>query len=49
MTTSAVDDLKAAIDRFIELHNEAEPKPFKRRANPDEIIAARNQGFQLLE
>ena len=45
----SVDDLKTAIDRFIELHNEAEAKPFKWRANPDEIIAARNRGFQLLE
>ena len=43
------DDRKTAIDRFIELHNEAEAKPFKWRANPDEIIAARNRGFQLLE
>jgi hypothetical protein len=31
------------------LHNEADAKPFKWRANPDEIIAARNRGFQLLE
>jgi hypothetical protein len=45
----SVDDLKTAIDRFIELHNEADAKPFKWRANPDEIIAARNRGFQLLE
>jgi hypothetical protein len=45
----SVDDLKTAINRFIELHNEADAKPFKWRANPDEIIAARNRGFQLLE
>lgn len=45
----SVDDLKTATDRFIELHNEGEAKPFKWRANPDEIIAARNRGFQLLE
>lgn len=45
----SVDDLKTAINRFIELHNEGEAKPFKWRANPDEIIAARNRGFQLLE
>ena len=45
----SVNDLKTAIDRFIELHNEGEAKPFKWRANPDEIIAARNRGFQLLE
>jgi hypothetical protein len=45
----SVDDLKTAIDRFIELHNKADAKPFKWRANPDEIIAARNRGFQLLE
>ena len=35
--------------QFIELHNKADAKPFKWRANPDEIIAARNRGFQLLE
>lgn len=45
----SVDDLETAIDRFIELHNEEDAKPFKWRANPDEIIAARNRGFQLLE
>lgn len=45
----SVDDLKTAIDRFIEQHNQAEAKPFKWRADPDEIIAARNRGFQMLE
>ena len=45
----SVDDLKTAITRFIKNHNEGEAKPFTWRANPDEIIAARNRGFQLLE
>ena len=45
----SLDDLKTAIVRFIEQHNEGEAKPFTWRANPDEIIAARNRGFQLLE
>ena len=43
----SVDDLKTAITRFIKNHNEGEAKPFTWRANPDEIIAARNRGFQL--
>ena len=42
-------DLQAAINRFIKEHNETEAKPFTWRANPDEIIAARNRGFQMLE
>ena len=45
----SLDDLKTAIVRFIEHHNKGEAKPFTWRANPDEIIAARNRGFQLLE
>ena len=45
----SVDDLKTAITRFIKNHNEGEAKPFTWRANPDEIIAARNRGFQLLD
>jgi len=45
----SVDELKGAIDRFIAEHNETEAKPFVWRADPDEIIAARNRGFQMLE
>jgi len=44
----SVVDLQAAINRFIKEHN-MEPKPFTWRANPDDIIAARNRGFQTLE
>jgi transposase len=42
-------DLQAAINRFIAEHNETEAKPFIWRADPDEIIAARNRGFQMLD
>jgi transposase len=42
-------DLQAAINRFIAEHNDKEAKPFTWRADPDEIIAARNRGFQMLE
>jgi len=42
-------DLQTAINRFIKEHNETEAKPFTWRADPDEIIAARNRGFQTLE
>lgn len=42
-------DLQAAINRFIKEHNEMEAKPFIWRADPKEIIAARNRGFQALE
>ncbi len=45
----AADDLKAAINRFIAEHNKTEAKPFIWKADPDEIIAARNRGFQMLE
>jgi len=41
--------LQEAINAFIREHNEAEAKPFVWRANPDEIIAARNRGFQMLD
>jgi transposase len=44
----SVIDLQAAINRFIAEHNDTEAKPFIWRANPDEIIAARNRGFQML-
>ncbi|MEM9263560.1 MAG: IS630 family transposase [Pseudomonadota bacterium] len=42
-------ELQAAINRFIKEHNDTEAKPFTWRADPDEIIAARNRGFQMLE
>jgi hypothetical protein len=44
----SVMDLQVAINRFIDEHNETEAKPFVWRADPDEIIAARNRGFQML-
>jgi len=45
----SVVDLQAAINRFIREYNGADPKPFIWKANPDDIIAARNRGFQTLE
>lgn len=42
-------DLQAAINRFIEEYNATAAKPFVWRADPDQIIAARNRGFQALE
>jgi len=45
----SVVDLQAAINRFIAEHNTTEAKPFIWRANPDDIIAARNRGFQMLD
>ena len=45
----SVVDLQAAINRFIREYNADNPKPFIWKANPDEIIAARNRGFQTLE
>jgi transposase len=44
----SVVDLQAAINRFVDEHNE-NPKPFLWRADPAEIIAARARGFQVLE
>ena len=44
----SVVDLQAAINRFVEEHNQ-NPKPFVWRADPDDIIAARARGFQTLE
>jgi transposase len=41
--------LQAAINRFIAEHNTDGAKPFVWKADPDEIIAARNRGFQTLE
>ena len=45
----SVCELETAINSFIENHNHSEAKPFTWRANPDEIIAARNRGFQMLD
>jgi transposase len=42
-------DLQAAINRFLKEHNKKEAKPFIWRADPNEIIAARNRGFQTLD
>jgi len=44
----SVTELQAAINRFLAEHN-GEPKPFIWKADPEEIIAARNRGFQTLE
>lgn len=45
----SIVDLQAAINRFIDEHNRTEAKPFAWNADPDQIIAARNRGFQTLE
>ena len=45
----SVFDLQAAINRFVREYNDANPKPFIWKADPDHIIAARNRGFQTLE
>ena len=45
----SVGDLQAAINRFIREYNADSPKPFIWKANPDDIIAARNRAFQTLE
>jgi len=42
-------DLQAAINRFIAEYNATDPKPFTWKAKPDDIIAARKRGFQMLE
>ena len=44
----SLEDLKAAVDDFIELHNGKEAKPFKWTASPDRLIAARQRGFQMI-
>jgi len=38
----------ALSNRFIYEHNATEAKPFRWTADPDQIIAARNRGFQTL-
>jgi transposase len=45
----SVVDLQAAINRFVLEYNAANPQPFIWKAHPDDIIAARNRGFQTLE
>lgn len=45
----SVVDLQATINRFIKEHNANEAKPFVWRAKPDDISAARNRGYQVLE
>ena len=44
-----VGELRDAIRRFIDEHNRTEAKPSVWIADPDDIIAARNRGFQTLE
>jgi hypothetical protein len=41
--------LSGAHNRFIAEHNDTEAKPFILRADPNDIIAARNRGFQKLD
>ena len=41
-------DLQAAINRFLDEHNE-DPKPFVWTADPDKIIAAVRRGHQVLD
>src|SRR3954465_2913464 len=43
-----VVDLQAAINRYLADHN-LDPKPFRWRANPDQIIAAAARGHQTLD
>jgi len=45
----SVVDLQGAIKRFIAEYNIHDAKPFVWRADPNDIIAARNRGFQTLE
>jgi transposase len=44
----SVVDLQAAINRFVDEHNQT-PRPFVWKANPNDIITARARGFQALE
>jgi hypothetical protein len=44
----SVDDLKAAINRFV-AQNNADPKPFIRTADPRRVLAAVKRGKQALE
>ena len=45
----SLEDLKAAIEEFIALHNGKEAKPFKWTASPERLIAARQRGYQMTE
>ncbi len=45
----SVVDLQGAIKRFISEYNVRDAKPFIWKADPNDIIAARNRGFQMLE
>ena len=45
----SLEDLEAAIEKFIALHNGKEAKPFKWTASPDRLIAARQRGFQMIQ
>lgn len=44
----SISDLQAAINRYITEHND-DSKPFIWKADPDNIIAARNRRFQTLQ
>ncbi len=46
---TSIVDLQAAINRFLEEHNQTDAKPFNWTANPDEIIAAVKRRHQTLE
>jgi transposase len=45
----SVVELQAAINRFVREYNAKNHRPFVWKADPDDIIAARNRGFQTLE
>ena len=45
----SVDDLKAAINRFVVLETNAEPKPFIWTADPNRVLAAVKRGKQALK
>jgi hypothetical protein len=44
----SIDDLKAAINRFV-AQNNADPKPFIWTADPRRVLAAVQRGKQALE
>ena len=45
----SLEDLEAAIEEFIALHNGEEAKPFKWTASPERLIAVRQRGYQMAE
>ena len=47
-TFVGIVDLQAAINRYVADHN-ADPKPFRWKADPDKIIAAAARGHQTLD